>query len=81
LYCHFFQTELDTEQRRYAETEKHLRKEDRRLKELAAQGEEDRKSFERAQSQIDSLQQKIKTFKRQVEEAVSSDCEMWKAIT
>jgi len=41
------------------------------MKELAAQGEEDRKSLERAQSQVDAFQQKIKTYKRQVEEAVS----------
>ena len=65
------EVELESEQRRYTETEKNLRKQDRRLKELAAQSDEDRKSHERSASQIDSLQQKIKTFKRQVEEAVS----------
>merc|ERR1712142_1094751 len=61
--------ELDNEQRRYAETEKGLRKQDRRLKELAFQADEDRKSQERLQDMIDKLQQKIKTYKRQVEEA------------
>merc|ERR1712224_830263 len=59
----------DNEQRRYAETEKGLRKQDRRLKELAFQADEDRKSQERLQDMIDKLQQKIKTYKRQVEEA------------
>jgi len=63
--------ELESQQRRYTETEKNLRKEDKRLKELAAQGDEDRKNYDRAQAQIDSLTQKVKTFKRQVEEAVS----------
>lgn len=65
------ESELESEQRRYTETEKALRKQDRRLKEIAAQSEEDKKSHERYGSQIDALQQKIKTYKRQVEEAVS----------
>jgi len=64
--------ELESEQRRYTESEKNLKKEDKRSKDLATQGDEDRKSFERAQSQVESLQQKIKVLKRQVEEAVSS---------
>jgi len=66
------EVELESEQRRYAETEKTFRKQDHRLKELAAQSEEDHKAYERAAGQIDGLQQKIKTFKRQVEEAVST---------
>merc|ERR1712141_557664 len=61
------EVELDNEQRRYSETEKGLRKQDRRLKELAFQADEDRKSQERLQDMIDKLQQKIKTYKRQVE--------------
>ena len=65
------EVELESEQRRYAETEKNLRKQDRRLKELAGQWDEEKKTHERSASQIDALQQKIKTFKRQVEEAVS----------
>ena len=64
------EVELENEQRRYAETDKIIRKQDIRLKELAIQGEEDHKSHERAQDNIDKLQQKIKIFKRQVEEAV-----------
>ena len=64
--------ELDSEQRRHAETQKNLRKADRRLKELAFQAEEDRKNMERLQDLVDKLQAKIKTYKRQVEEAVSS---------
>ena len=64
------EVELENEQRRYAETEKILRKQDKRLKEIAIQGEEDHKSLERAQDNVDKLQQKIKIYKRQVEEAV-----------
>ena len=63
--------ELDSEQRRHAETQKNMRKADRRLKELAFQADEDRKNQERLQDLIDKLQNKIKTYKRQVEEAVS----------
>lgn len=47
-----------------------MRKQDRRLKELAFQADEDRKAQERLQDMIDKLQNKIKTYKRQVEEAV-----------
>ena len=63
--------ELDAEQRRHAETQKNTRKADRRLKELAFQADEDRKNQERLQDLVDKLQAKIKTYKRQVEEAVS----------
>merc|ERR1712002_327813 len=63
------EVELDNEQRRHAETEKTMRKQDRRLKELAFQGDEDRKAQERMQDMIDKLQSKIKTYKNQVEEA------------
>ena len=65
------ETELDNEQRRHAETQKNMRKADRRLKELAFQSDEDRKNQERLQDMVDKLQMKIKTYKRQVEEAVS----------
>ena len=65
------EVEYDNEQRRHAETQKSMRKQDRRLKELAFQSDEDRKAAERMQDMIDKLQQKIKTYKRQVEEAVS----------
>jgi myosin heavy chain 6/7 len=41
------------------------------MKELAFQCEEDRKVQERLQDMIDKLQGKVKTYKRQVEEAVS----------
>ena len=66
------ENELDNEQRRHAETQKNVRKADRRLKELAFQADEDRKNQEQLQDMCDKLQAKIKTYKRQVEEAVSS---------
>jgi len=63
------EVDLESEQRRYQEVEKNLRKEDRRVKELVAQQDEDRRNYERSAQMVDGLQQKIKTFKRQVEEA------------
>ena len=48
---------------------KELRKNDRRLKELAFQAEEDRKNQLRLQDLSEKLQAKIKIYKRQVEEA------------
>jgi len=63
------ENELDSEQRRHAETQKNVRKADRRLKELAFQVDEDAKNQERLQDMVDKLGGKIKTYKRQVEEA------------
>ena len=62
--------EYDNEQRRHSEAQKNLRRSDRRCKELAFQAEEDRKNHERMQDLTDKLQQKIKTYKRQIKEAV-----------
>lgn len=57
------------EQHRHQETIKELRKNDRRLKELVFQVEEDRKTQLRLQDLTEKLQNKIKVYKRQVEEA------------
>jgi len=65
------ETELESEQRRYQETDKALRKQDKRLKDLVIQYEEDRKTNDQYKDVIEKLQQKINTYKRQVEEAVS----------
>jgi peptidoglycan hydrolase CwlO-like protein len=62
--------ELDNEQRRHADAQKNVRKADRRVKELAFQSEEDRKNHEKMQDLCEKLQQKIRTYKRQIEEAV-----------
>ena len=63
------ESELDIEQRHHQETLKEVRKNDRRLKELAFQAEEDRKNQARLQDLIEKLQNKLKVYKRQVEEA------------
>lgn len=65
------ENELDLEQRRHADAQKNMRKADRRVKELAFQADEDRKNHEKMQDLVEKLQQKIRTYKRQIEEAVS----------
>jgi len=66
---HELESENELEQHRHQETLKELRKNDRRLKELAFQAEEDRKNQLRLQDLTEKLQSKIKVYKRQVEEA------------
>uniref|UniRef100_A0A3B4U8Y3 Myosin tail domain-containing protein n=1 Tax=Seriola dumerili TaxID=41447 RepID=A0A3B4U8Y3_SERDU len=61
--------ELDSEQKRHAETVKTLRKNERRLKELLFQSEEDQKNQQRMQELVERLQNKMRAYKRQVEEA------------
>merc|ERR550534_2771800 len=63
------ESEMDAEGRRYADAQKNLRRSERRIKELTFAGDEDRKNHERMQGLIDSLQAKIKTYKKQLEEA------------
>ena len=49
---------------------KTLRKNERRLKELVFQTEEDHKTNQRMQELVEKLQNKLKVYKRQIEEAV-----------
>jgi len=63
------ESELDMEQRHHQDTLKEVRKNDRRLKELAFQTEEDRKNQARLSDLIEKLNNKLKVFKRQAEEA------------
>merc|ERR1711872_1147251 len=63
------ESELDAENRRMADAQKNLRRSERRIKELTFASDEDRKNHERMQGLIDSLQGKIKTYKKQLEEA------------
>jgi len=63
------ESELDAEGRRSADAQKNLRRSERRIKELTFASDEDRKNHERMQGLIDSLQGKIKTYKKQLEEA------------
>merc|ERR1712242_299411 len=63
------ESELDAENRRLSDAIKNLRKSERRIKELAYSSDEDRKNHERMQGLIDQLQAKIKSYKKQIEEA------------
>merc|ERR1712135_278662 len=62
-------SELDSENRRFADSQKNLRKSERRIKELTYAADEDRKNHERMQNLIDQLQGRIRTYKKQIEEA------------
>ena len=63
------ESEVDAENRRYADAAKNLRKSERRIKELTYAADEDRKNQERMQALVDQLQSKIKSYKKQIEEA------------
>ncbi len=63
------ESEVDAEARRYADAQKNLRKSERRIKELTYASDEDRKNHERMQALVDQLQAKIKSYKKQIEEA------------
>merc|ERR1712158_174544 len=61
--------EKDAENRRCTDAQKNLRRSERHIKELTYQQDEDRKNHERMQGLIDQLQGKIKSYKKQIEEA------------
>merc|ERR1712165_693106 len=63
------ESELDAENRRFADAQKNLRKSERRIRELTFGSDEDRKNHQRMQSLVDQLQGKIKAYKKQIEEA------------
>merc|ERR1712218_646128 len=63
------ESELDAENRRFGDAQKNLRRSERRVKELTYTQDEDRKNSERMQALIDQLQGKIKSYKKQIEEA------------
>jgi len=63
------ESELDAESRRCADSQKNLRKSERRIKEMTYASDEDRKNHERMQVLTDQLQSKIRTYKKQIEEA------------
>ena len=63
------ESEIDAENRRQADAQKNLRKSERHIKELTYQQDEDRKNHERMQGLIDQLQGKIKSYKKQIEDA------------
>ena len=63
------ESEVDAEARRLGDAQKNLRKSERRIKELTYAADEDRKNHERMQALVDQLQGKIKSYKKQIEEA------------
>merc|ERR1711915_966565 len=63
------ESELDAESRRLGDSSKNLRKTKRKIKELTFAADEDKKNHERMQALIDQLQGKVKTYKKQIEEA------------
>merc|ERR1719290_128092 len=63
------ESELDAESRKNADVGKNLRKSERTIKELAFAADEDKKNHERMQALIDQLQGKVKSYKKQIEEA------------
>jgi len=65
---HELETDLDMEQRHHQETLKEVKKNDRRLKDLMFQSEEEKKSQYRLTDLVEKLQAKIKAYKRQLEE-------------
>merc|ERR1712106_300615 len=63
------ESEYDAESRRFADYQKNLRHSERTVKELTYTQDEDRKNHERMQALIDQLQGKIRSYKKQIEEA------------
>merc|ERR1739842_206310 len=63
------ESEMDAENRRCTDAQKNLRKSERTWEELTYQQDEDRKNHQRMQGLIDQLQGKIKSYKKQIEEA------------
>merc|ERR1719479_60480 len=63
------ESEIAAENRRMADGQKNLRKGERHIKEMTYAADEDRKNQERMQGLVDQLQSKIKSYKKQIEEA------------
>merc|ERR1719260_708591 len=63
------ESEMDAENRRLGDAQKNMRRSERRIKELTFAADEDRKNHERMQSLIDNLQGKVRSYKKQIEEA------------
>lgn len=64
--------ELENEQRRLREALANMRKWERQYREIQAQADDDRRQVAELTSLCDQLSIKIKTYKRQIEEAVST---------
>merc|ERR1719305_638209 len=63
------ESEVDAEARRMGDSIKNLSKSERRIKEMSYAADEDKKNQQRMQGLVDGLQDKIKSYKKQIEEA------------
>merc|ERR1712150_322252 len=63
------ESEIDAENRGHGDANKNLRKSERRCKEISYVFDEDRKNQERMEKMIESLQNKVHSYKKQIEEA------------
>merc|ERR1712227_319165 len=63
------ETQFDDKHRRLVEAEKSQRRTERRIKELTFSQDEDHKNHERMQELVDKLQNKVRSYKKQIEEA------------
>jgi len=63
------ESQFDDEQRRLVDAQKAQRRTERRIKELTFSQDEDHKNHERMQELVDKLQNKVKSYKKQIEEA------------
>jgi hypothetical protein len=61
--------QLDIEQRNHQESLKEIRKYERKMKELVFQAEDDRKNYYRVSDMVEKLQNKMKIYKKQIEDA------------
>ena len=66
---HELEMELDAEQRRHRDTLKEMRKCERRAKETSCQYEQDKHSQTHLHEVIEQLQQKLRLYRKQAEEA------------
>lgn len=64
------EVDLDNETRRAGENQKNYKKQERRLKDVLQQQEEDQKNLQHFKDQIDRLNKKVKSTKANQEEAV-----------
>ncbi len=63
------QNELESEQKYHQETLKEIKRNEKRIKELILQGEDDRKNQIHLNDLVEKLQCKLKAYRKQVEEA------------
>jgi len=68
------ENDLNTEAKRHSETMNSAVRHERRAKELELQTEEDQKNMKRLQEMVEKLSNKVKLYKRKVEEAEEVAC-------